>query len=495
MEQSRSPVQRTALTTDADGAGRLGLFVDGEQRPAASGETHRVEDPASGAPWVEVALAGPEDVDRAIAAASSAAPAWGRCTAPERAAVLRDAAALARDRHEHLARVESRDVGKPIADARVEMASVADVFDYFAGVIRGFGGETLSVPAGGFDYTLRQPMGVVGLITPWNFPGLIATWKLAPALAAGNAVVLKPALLTPASALEIAAILHEAGVPPGVVNVLPGRGSTVGEAIVADERVRKIAFTGSTEVGIGIQQRAAASLKRVTLELGGKSPNVIFADADLEAAATAGAAAVFGNAGQDCCARSRIIVADEVHDEFVEALVAATEAVRVGDPADDETEMGPLISEDQRATVLDYVASARSEGASVACGGQVLDRPGFFMRPAVVDDATADMTAVREEIFGPVVTVLRFGDEAEAVALANDTAYGLSASVWTRDLGRAHRVARDIEAGVVSVNSNSSVHTGAPFGGWKQSGYGRELGIDSLRAYTEVKNVYVDIGR
>jgi betaine-aldehyde dehydrogenase len=471
-----------------------GLFVAGAQQPAVAGATHRVIDPATGEPWLEVALAGADDVRRAVTAAQQALPEWSRRPAPERAAVLHRAAALARERHAGLAETESRDVGKPIGDARVEMASVADVLDYYAGVVQGFGGETLSVPAGGFDYTLRQAVGVVGLITPWNFPGLIATWKLAPALAAGNTVVLKPALLTPASALEIAAILHDAGVPPGAVNVLPGRGREVGEAIVAAPEVRKIAFTGSTEVGIGIQQRAAGSLKRVTLELGGKSPNVIFADADLPRAATAAVGAVFGNAGQDCCARSRIIVEEAAHDEFVEMLVDAAERFRVGDPSDETTEMGPLISADQRQVTLEYIASARADGATVACGGQVLDRPGFFLRPAVLDGATPDMRAVREEIFGPVVAVLTFGDEAEAVAMANDTPYGLSASVWTRDLGRAHRVARDIEAGVVSVNSNSSVHTGAPFGGWKHSGYGRELGAESLRAYTELKNVYVDIG-
>jgi betaine-aldehyde dehydrogenase len=471
-----------------------GLFVGGAPRPAASGATHQVVDPATGAPWLEVALAGDDDVGAAVAAARGAFDEWSRRPAHERAAVLARAAALARERHETLAACESRDVGKPIADARVEMASVAEVFDYYAGVVRAFGGETLPVPAGGFDYTLRQPLGVVGLITPWNFPGLIATWKLAPALAAGNTVVLKPALLTPASALEIAALLHDAGVPPGAVNVLPGRGGAVGEAIVGHPDVRKIAFTGSTEVGIDIQQRAATTLKRVTLELGGKSPNVIFADADLAAAAGAAVTAVFGNAGQDCCARSRILIEAAAHDEFVAALVDAAEAFRVGDPADEHTQMGPLISADQRGTTLDYISSARDEGATVACGGQALDRPGYFMRPAVLDGARPDMRAVREEIFGPVVAVLTFRDEAEAVAMANDTPYGLSASVWTRDLSRAHRVARDIEAGVVSVNSNSSVHTGAPFGGWKQSGYGRDLGTESLRAYTELKNVYIDIG-
>ena len=470
-----------------------GLFVDGAQRPSTSGATHQVIEPATGLPWLEVALADAADVRVAVQAARRVFGDWSRRPAPERAAVLRRAAALLRERHESLAHTESRDVGKPISDARVEMAAVADVLDFYAGVVQGFGGETLSVPAGGFDYTLRQPLGVVGLITPWNFPGLIATWKLAPALAAGNTVVLKPALLTPASALEIAAALHDAGVPAGAVNVLPGAGSTVGAAIVGDPDVRKIAFTGSTEVGVGIQQQAAESLKRVTLELGGKSPNVVFADADLQKAATAAVSAVFGNAGQDCCARSRLLVEQSIHDEFVDAVVAAAEAFRVGDPSDEDTQMGPLISDDQRRTALDYIASAREEGATVACGGDVIDRAGFFLRPAVVDDATPAMRAVREEIFGPVVTVLTFTDEADAVALANDTQYGLSASVWTRDLGRAHRVARDIEAGVVSVNSNSSVHTGAPFGGWKHSGYGRELGTESLRAYTELKNVYVDI--
>lgn len=309
-----------------------GLFIDGAQRPAASGATHDVVDPATGQPWLQVALGDADDVDVAVTAAVGAARDWGRRPASERAAILRDAAALARDRHEDLAQTESRDVGKPISDARGEMAAVADVFDFYAGAVRAFGGETLSVPAGGFDYTLRQPVGVVGLITPWNFPGLIATWKLAPALAAGNAVVLKPALLTPASALAIAGVLHDAGVPPGVINVVPGRGSAVGEAIVGHLDVRKVAFTGSTAVGVGIQERAAASLKRVTLELGGKSPNVIFADADLEAAALAAVGAVFGNAGQDCCARSRIIVETSVHDTFVDAVVAAAEDFRVGRP-------------------------------------------------------------------------------------------------------------------------------------------------------------------
>jgi acyl-CoA reductase-like NAD-dependent aldehyde dehydrogenase len=494
VEPPPSPVHGGARRSDSAGRETAGLFVDGASRPAASGATHEVLDPATGAPWLEVALAGADDVADAVDAATRASGDWASRPAPDRAAVLRDAAALLRTRHDPLAQFESRDTGKPIGDARAEMAAVADVFDYFAGVVRGFGGETLSVPAGGFDYTLRQPVGVVGLITPWNFPGLIATWKLAPALAAGNTVVLKPALLAPASALEIAAILTEAGVPPGVVNVVPGRGSEAGEAIVAHRGVRKIAFTGSTAVGIGIQQRAAETLKRVTLELGGKSPNVVFADADLEAAATAAAAGVFGNAGQDCCARSRIIVEDAAHDTFVDALVAATEALIVGEPSDPATEMGPLISADQRQTTLDYLGSARDEGGTVACGGQVLDRPGFFMRPAVIDDAAPSMRAVREEIFGPVVAVLRSSDEAEAIAMANDTPYGLSASVWTSDLGRAHRVARDIEAGVVSVNSNASVHTGAPFGGWKRSGYGRELGVESLRAYTELKNVHVTIG-
>jgi betaine-aldehyde dehydrogenase len=342
--------------------------------------------------------------------------------------------------------------------------------------------------------TFREPLGVVGLITPWNFPLTIAAWKLGPALAAGNSVVLKPAELTPLTALEFERITLDAGIPPGVVNVVAGPGSVCGQRLVEHPDVAKIAFTGSTEVGRRIAAGAADTIKRVTLELGGKSANVIYADADLEAAAAAAPSAVFGNAGQDCCARSRIIVEEAAHDEFVEMLVDAAERFRVGDPSDETTEMGPLISADQRQVTLEYIASARADGATVACGGQVLDRPGFFLRPAVLDGATPDMRAVREEIFGPVVAVLTFGDEAEAVAMANDTPYGLSASVWTRDLGRAHRVARDIEAGVVSVNSNSSVHTGAPFGGWKHSGYGRELGAESLRAYTELKNVYVDIG-
>lgn len=469
-----------------------GVFIDGRERSSADQSTVEVEDPAAGRAWLRVAEAGRDDVEVAVAAAERAFGDWSRRTVPERAGVLRHAADLVRERAEELAHEEVRDVGKPIADARAQISSVADVFDFYSGVVRHLHGETLPLGSGGLDYTLRQPIGVAGLITPWNFPTLIAAWKLAPALAAGNTVVHKPALLTPTTAVRLAAILTEAGAPPGAVNVLPGRGSVVGQALVDDPRVRKIAFTGSTEVGKGIQRGAADQLKRVTLELGGKSPSLVFADADLEKAAESGVSAVFEVAGQDCCARSRVLVQESVHDEFVDALVAATKAWRVGSPADPDTQMGPLITADQRESVLSYIASARDEGA-VVFGGEPFDGPGHFMSPAVVDRTERGMRVVEEEIFGPVVSVLTFADEAEAVELGNHTNYGLSASVWTRDIARAHRCARDLQAGVVSVNSNTSVHTGAPFGGWKHSGYGREVGAEALRYYTELKNVYVEL--
>ncbi len=470
-----------------------GLFIDGRERRSADQSTVEVEDPASGRAWLHVAEAGRDDVEAAVTAAQRAFGDWSRRTVPERAGVLRRAADLVRERAEELAHEEVRDVGKPIADARTQISSVADVFDFYSGVVRHLHGETLPLGSGGLDYTLRQPIGVAGLITPWNFPTLIAAWKLAPALAAGNTVVHKPALLTPTTAIRLAAILTEAGAPPGAVNVVPGRGSVVGQALVDSPRVRKIAFTGSTEVGRGIQRGAAEQLKRVTLELGGKSPSLVFADADLEKAATSGVSAVFEVAGQDCCARSRVLVQESVHDEFVEALVAATRSWRVGSPADPDTQMGPLITADQRESVLSYIASARDEGAVVAYGGEPFEGPGHFMAPAVVDRTKPGMRVVEEEVFGPVVSVLTFADEAEAVELGNQTNYGLSASVWTRDISRAHRCARDLEAGVVSVNSNTSVHTGAPFGGWKQSGYGREVGAEALRYYSELKNVYVEL--
>ncbi len=381
--------------------------------------------------------------------------------------------------------LEARNAGKPIGDARGEMGMVVDTFRFYAGAVERTLGDTIPV-AGGVAMTFREPLGVVALITPWNFPLTIASWKLAPCLAAGNTVVLKPAELTPLTALEFERIALAAGLPEGVVNVVAGPGRTCGARLVEHPDVAKVAFTGSTEVGRTIAAGAAQTIKRVTLELGGKSPNLIFADADLRAAAEAAPWAVFGNAGQDCCARSRILVQDAVLDDFLSALSGVVEGIRVGDPLDEATQMGPLISAQQRETVGSYVP----DGAPVAVRGSAPDGPGFWFAPTVLAPVDAGDRAAREEIFGPVACVIPFHDEAEAIALANDTIYGLSASIWTRDGARALRVARAVEAGVLSINSNTSVRVSTPFGGFKQSGVGRELGPHALDHYTEVKSVY-----
>ena len=386
---------------------------------------------------------------------------------------------------EELAVLEARNAGKPIADARGEMDMVAATFRYYAGAPERLLGDTIPV-ARGQAFTVREPLGVVGLIVPWNFPLTIASWKLAPALAAGNTVVLKPAELTPLTALRFAQIAADAGIPEGVVNVVAGPGSVCGQRLVEHPDVAKIAFTGSTEVGRSIAAGAAATIKRVTLELGGKSPNIVFADADLAAAAAAAPMAVFGNAGQDCCARSRILVQRSVLDRFMDALEDAVESIRVGDPLDEETQMGPLISAGQRETVSSFVDG----DAPVAIRGSAPGGPGYWFAPTVLCPVDPTSRAAREEIFGPVATVTPFADEDEAVRIANDTVYGLSGSIWTSDGARALRVARAIDTGVLSINSNTSVRVATPFGGFKQSGYGRELGPHALDAYTEVKSIY-----
>jgi betaine-aldehyde dehydrogenase len=442
-----------------------------------------VINPATEEPLAELEQAGVEETDAAVERARAAFPAWCAVAPADRARLLRRLATLVEDHGEELAQIESRNVGKPIAGARAEVAMVAEVFHFYAGAVDKHYGETVPV-AGGVDLTFSEPLGVVGLIVPWNFPLNIASWKLGPALACGNTVVLKPAELTPLSALRLAELVADAGFPEGVVNVLVGKGSVVGQRLVDHPDVAKIGFTGSTEVGRSVMRGAAATIKRVTLELGGKSANVVFADADLERAAAAAPYAVFDNAGQDCCARSRILVERGAYDRFVELLVAATAAVRVGDPADDATEMGPLISAQHREAVASFV-----EGEPLFLG-DVPDGRGYWF-PCTLVEATNDARVAREEVFGPVAAVIPFGDEAEAVRLANDTPYGLSGSIWTRDGARALRVARALDTGVLSVNSNSSVRVSTPFGGFKQSGFGRELGMHALAGYSETKNVFV----
>jgi acyl-CoA reductase-like NAD-dependent aldehyde dehydrogenase len=444
-----------------------------------------VLEPATEEVMAELPEAGVDDVDEAVARARDAFGLWRDVAPGERAMLLRGLAAAIREHSAELATLEARNVGKPIGDARGEIGMVADCFDYYAGAPERLLGQTIPV-AGGVDATFREPLGVVGLIVPWNFPLTIASWKLAPALAAGNTVVLKPAGLTPLSALELARIALKAGLPEGVMNVVVGPGSVIGERIVRHPDVAKIAFTGSTDVGRRIAAGAAETIKRVTLELGGKSANVVFADADLEGAAASAPLAVFGNAGQDCCARSRILVEASAVERFMEALEASVESLRVGNPLDEQTQMGPLISADQRNKVASYVDG----DAPIAIRGRAPEGPGFWFPPTVLAPVSNDDRAAREEIFGPVACVIPFRDEAEAVRLANDTIYGLSGSIWTRDGAKALRTARAIETGVLSINSNTSVRVSTPFGGFKQSGVGRELGPDALEHYTEVKNVY-----
>jgi betaine-aldehyde dehydrogenase len=447
--------------------------------------TLQVVEPATEDVLEEIPRAGAEDVDAAVARARAAFPAWRAIAPADRARLLHRLASAIEEHHDELSVLEARNAGKPIGDARGEIGMVADTFRYYAAAPERLLGDTIPV-AGGVGFTLREPLGVVGLITPWNFPLAIASWKLAPALAAGNTVVLKPAELTPLTALRFADIALEAGIPEGVVNVVAGPGSVCGQRLVEHPDVAKIAFTGSTEVGRSIAAAAAQTIKRVTLELGGKSANVVFADADLEAAAAAAPSAVFGNAGQDCCARSRILVERSALDRFMAALENAVEAVRVGDPLDEQTAMGPLISAQRREEVASFV----SGDAPVAIRGSAPDGPGFWFAPTVLCPMGNDARAAREEIFGPVACVIPFRDEEEAVALANDTIYGLSGSIWTRDGAKALRMARAIESGVLSINSNTSVRVSTPFGGFKQSGYGRELGPHAVEHYSETKTVY-----
>jgi acyl-CoA reductase-like NAD-dependent aldehyde dehydrogenase len=426
--------------------------------------------------------AGVEETDTAVARAQAAYPAWRAVSPADRGRLLRRLATLVEEHHEELARIESQNVGKPIAGARGEVGMVADVFHFYAGAVDKKHGETIPV-AGGVDLTFREPLGVVGLIVPWNFPLNISSWKLGPALACGNTVVLKPAELTPLSALRLAELALEAGIPEGVLNVVVGKGSVVGQRLVEHPDVAKIGFTGSTEVGRGVMQGAAATIKRVTLELGGKSANVVFADADLERAAAAAPYAVFDNAGQDCCARSRILVERSAYDRFADLLVEATRKVKVGDPGDEATEMGPLISAAHRDTVASFV------DGNTLFTGETPTGKGYWY-PCTLVEASNDDRIARDEVFGPVAALIPFDDEADAVRIANDTPYGLSGSIWTQNGARALRVARALETGVLSINSNSSVRVSTPFGGFKQSGFGRELGMHALDGYSEVKNVY-----
>ncbi len=468
-------------------------FINGAYRESSTNAARlSLINPSTAQPLGEVQGATVLETHAAIESAQRAwEGGWRDLAAGKRAEILFNVARVLRENLEPLAQLECANIGKPISDARDEIGLGAKVFEYYAGAIGKFFGQTIPVSRGGFDFTLRQSMGVVAAIVPWNFPFPIAAWKAAPALAAGNCVVLKPASLSPLTALRLGELAHAAGIPTGVLQVVPGAGAAVGDALATHPLIRKVSFTGSTEIGRRIMELASRDLKRVSLELGGKSPNIVFADSDWQRAAECSPMSVFANTGQDCCARSRMYVERSVYEGFVERFVAATSQLVVGDPRLEATQIGPMVSAGQRESVEAYLAAARSAGSRVACGGGRPVSPGYFLNPTVLLDVGRGDRCWREEIFGPVVAITPFDDEAEMLRDVNASAYGLSGSIWTNNLSRALRVSRAVQSGVLSVNSHSSVHVEAPFGGFKQSGLGRDLGMAALDGYTELKNVYV----
>ena len=467
------------------------LFVNGN---FIAGQGRRLSqiDPATEEVFCEVDGASASDLDGAITGGQRAFETTWRDLPPgRRAEMLFKIAHAIRENAEAIAQLELRNVGKPIADARDEIALGARIFEYYAGAVTKFCGQTIPVSRGGFDFTLRQPLGVVAAIVPWNFPFPIACWKVAPALAAGNCVVLKPASQSPLSALKLAEVSATAGLPAGVLQVVPGSGSEVGDALVLHPLVRKVSFTGSAEIGKRIMELASRDLKRVSLELGGKSPNIVFADADLDQDASASPMSVFANCGQDCCARSRVFVERKAFDDFVARFIGATQKLRIGQPNLDATQVGPLVSAKQREISEQFLEESKRVGRRIVAGGNRPHPRGFFLEPSVLLDVEPGDRVWREEVFGPVVCIRPFDSEEEMLREVNASPFGLSGSIWTNDIKRALRVARRVESGVLSINSHSSVHVEAPFGGFKQSGIGRDLGMTAMEGYTELKNIYV----
>jgi betaine-aldehyde dehydrogenase len=488
----------TASSAPLASAIRRQLFIDGRFVDAESGETLPTLNPHDNSTIAHVAMAGRADVDKAVAAAERAFPAWSRVAAADRGRILLRLADLIEARGDELARLESLDTGHPLRDSKaLDVPRTAACFRYFGGMADKFEGEVVPVEAGFLNYLLREPVGVVGQVVPWNFPLMFTSWKMGPALAAGNCIVLKPAEITPLTSLRIAELMSEAGMPDGVVNVVPGLGSVAGQYIAEHDRIAKIAFTGSTATGRRIVQASAGNLKKIQLELGGKGANIVFDDADLGAAVNGSAWAIFHNQGQACIAGSRLVLHERIADAFLDRFAALARSIRLGNPLDPATEMGPLTSAQHRDRVLGYVAIARDQGGSVVTGGKAPDAPelarGCYVEPTVVRARSSLDRIAQEEVFGPFVTVLTFANDEEALAIANGTEYGLGSGLWTRDLSRAHRFARELKVGMVWINSYKRVNPGSPFGGVGRSGYGREMGFDAMREYTQTKSVWVNV--
>ncbi|BBU41095.1 aldehyde dehydrogenase family protein [Aeribacillus sp. FSL K6-1121] len=474
------------------------LFIDGKWVDAISGKTFESVNPGSGEVHAIVAEAGADDVNRAVRAARKAFESgpWTKMTPSDRGRLLYKAAQKMWEKADFLAEVESQDNGLPISDTKsIAIPATIDVLEFYAGLANKVQGETLASPNNRFNYTLREPLGVIGAIVPWNFPLMLTMWKLAPALAAGNTIVIKPAEQTPVSILELVKLFQEVGIPDGVINVVTGFGETAGQALASHPDVDKIAFTGSTKTGQLIMQAASKNLKPVSLELGGKSPNIVFDDASLEKAVNMSAFGIYFAQGQVCAAGSRLFVQESIYDKFMDLFIKKANSIRVGNPLDQSTEMGPQISEEHLKKIEHYVAVGLDEGARLTIGGKRLNKEanGYYFTPTVFENVTNDMTIAREEIFGPVVSVIKFKDEEDALIKANDTIYGLAAGIWTNNLKRAHRMARGLKAGTVWVNTYSLLDSAAPFGGTKQSGFGRELGVQAMEMYTQTKHVWIDL--